>query len=239
MSSGIESAGVKELQQSHSGPVPQQRHDDAAGPGKRPLAARVLKAGLHTTVALCLVTTLVHVVLVFLHVAPPNPVSKRYSPQINAWVYPLFEQNWRLFAPDPDAINRQILARTAHTASNGSMRVSPWFDLAAVDNSAVEHNAFPSHTTQNLLRRAWTSYDETHGGDDKARSERALMLQKYLSNIAADRIAAHNNGGAFDFIQLRVVTLPIAAPGTAAGNRPPAYLDNRLLPWWKVTPHGK
>ncbi|MEV8530842.1 DUF5819 family protein [Streptomyces sp. NPDC051211] len=239
VSSGIESAGVKELHQSDSGPVPQQRHDEPVRPVNRPMGVRALKAGLHTAVALCLVTTLAHVVIVFLHVAPSNPVSKRYSSQVNGWVYPLFEQNWRLFAPDPDSFNRKILARTAHTGSNGSMRVSPWFDLAAVDFSAVEHNAFPSHTSQNLLRRAWTSYVEAHGGSDTARSERAVMLQKYLRNIAADRVAAHNDGGTFDFVQLRVVTLPVAAPGTAAGNRPPAPTEDRLLPWWKVTPHGK
>ncbi|MFF1342032.1 DUF5819 family protein [Streptomyces sp. NPDC058290] len=238
VSSGIESAGVKELHQSDSGPAPQELRDDAVRPVRWTMGVRAVKAALHTAVALCLVTTLIHVVLVFLHVAPTNPVSKRYSPQVNGWVYPLFEQNWRLFAPDPDSFNRKILARTAHTESNGSVRVTPWFDLAAVDHSAVDHNVFPSHTSQNLLRRAWTSYVETHGGSDTARSERAVMLQQYLRNIAADRVATHSDGGTFDFIQLRVITLPVAAPG-AAGNRPPAPTEDRLLPWWKVTPHGK
>ncbi len=240
VSSGIESAGVKEIQKSDSDPAPQPGHDEPAVPGKRPFGVRALKAGLYTTVAMCVVATVVHVVLVFLHVAPSNPVSKRYNSQINAWVYPLFEQNWRLFAPDPDSSNRQILARTAQADSHGSMQVSPWFDLAAVDNSAVDHHPFPSHTNQNLLRRAWTSYEETHGGDDRAGSERAVMLQKYLSNIATDRVAAHSdNGSTIDFIQLRVVTLPVTPPGTAAGNGPPKPVENRLLPWWKVTPHGK
>ncbi|WP_307721051.1 DUF5819 family protein [Streptomyces rishiriensis] len=177
-------------------------------------------------------------ILVFLHVAPTNTVSKRYSPLVNAWVYPFFEQNWRLFAPDPESVNRRILARTAHTGSDGSVRVSPWFDLTTADRSAVEHHPFPSHTAQNMLRRAWAGYVDSHGGDDKARTERALMMQKYLSNIAADRAAARQ-GGVFDFIQLRVVTLPIPVPGPAVGNHPPTPVENRLLPWWKVTRHGK
>ncbi|MCC0100422.1 DUF5819 family protein [Streptomyces flavotricini] len=240
VSSGIESAGVKELHQSDSGPVPRQRDDEVAMPSKRPMGVRAMQAGLRTAVAVCLVTTLVHVVLVFLHVAPANPVSKRYSSQVNGWVYPLFEQNWRLFAPDPDSFNRTILARTAHSDSKGSVQVTPWFDLAAVDHSAVDHNVFPSHTSQNLLRRAWTSYVETHGGSDTARSERAVMLQTYLRNVAADRVAALNGGGGtFEFIQLRVITLPVAAPGAASRNRPPAPSEDRLLPWWKVTSHGK
>ncbi|MEU3774193.1 DUF5819 family protein [Streptomyces sp. NPDC032472] len=230
---------MKKHQQSDTSPAPRQCQEEADAPAGQAVAGFALKTGLHTAVFLCLATALIHVVLVFLHVAPPNPVSQRYSAQVNGWVFPLFEQNWRLFAPDPDPANRKILAKTAHTDSSGSMQVSPWFDLTAVDNSAVDHNVFPSHTAQNLLRRAWTAYDETHGGDDSARSERAVMLQEYLRNIAADRMAAHHNGGTFEFIQLQVVTLPIAAPGSAAGNHPPAPVQNRLLPWWKVTPHGK
>lgn len=236
MTSGIESTVVREHEQSDSGRPPWEGHDDADTPGTQPVAARVLKAGLHSAVGLCLVTALLHVAVVFLAVAPSNSLSRRYSHQINAWVYPFFEQNWRLFAPNPDSVNRQILARTAHTASDGSMRVSPWVDLTAVDRAAIEHHVFPSHTAQNLLRRAWSSYIETHGADDTARSERAEMMQTYLSNIAAARVADHDRGGTFDFIQLRVVTRPVAAPGA---RRPPTPVENRLLPWWKVTSHGK
>ncbi|ANS63061.1 hypothetical protein SLINC_0837 [Streptomyces lincolnensis] len=190
---------------------------------------------------LCLATALVHVLLVFLHVAPPNPVSQQYSRQVNAWVLPLFEQNWRLFAPDPESVNRQISARTMHTAPDGSVQVSNWFDLTAVDNSAVKHNAFPSHTAQNTLRRAWSSYLETHGGDDQARSPRALMIQRYLTNIAADRISRHG-GGIFESVQLRVITVPIAAPAAVGGpgsaTATPKPVDTRYLPWWKVDSHG-
>ncbi|MFJ9964430.1 DUF5819 family protein [Streptomyces avermitilis] len=217
--------------------------------GRRPVAlpgtsgpgAGLLRAGTTAGVALCLATVLVHVLLVFLHVAPPNPLSQQFSRQVNAWVFPLFEQNWRLFAPDPESVNRQIAARTLHTAPDGSVRVSEWSDLTAVDNAAVRHNPFPSHTTQNMLRRAWSSYLETHGADDLPRTQRALMIQQYLANIAADRVAAHR-GGTFESIQLRVVTLPVAAPAAAGGTRPaavaPKPVDTRYLPWWKVESHG-
>lgn len=192
----------------------------------------LLRAVTSAAVALCLATALIHVLFVFLHVAPPNPLSQQYSRQVSAWIFPLFEQNWRLFAPDPESVNRQISARTMHTTPDGTVRVSGWFDLTAVDNSAVKHNAFPSHTAQNMLRRAWSSYVETHGGDDRPRSERALMVQRYLTNIAADRIADHR-GGTFESVQLRVITVPIAAPAAA-----PRPAETRYLPWWKVDSHG-
>ncbi|MFI6334353.1 DUF5819 family protein [Streptomyces sp. NPDC050535] len=190
---------------------------------------------------LFLATALVHVLLVFLHVAPTNPISRQYSRQVNAWVFPLFEQNWRLFAPDPESVNRQISARTLHTAPDGSTQVSGWFDLTAVDNSSVRHNAFPSHTAQNMLRRAWSSYLETHGGDDLPRSQRALMIQQYLTNIASDRVTTRRHG-TFESIQLRVITVPIAAPETPNGTDPsaaaPKPVETRYLPWWKVHAHG-
>ncbi|KIF75866.1 hypothetical protein QR77_22190 [Streptomyces sp. 150FB] len=198
---------------------------------------------MRSVVVLCLATALIHVSFVFLHVAPPNAISQRYNKQITAWVYPLFEQNWRLFAPDPDSVNRQISARTAHTAPDGSVQVSEWFDLTAMDNSAVRHNVFPSHTTQNLLRRAWTSYLEQYGGNDEPHSARAVMMQRYLRNIAVDRMTAHNGRRPFESIQLRVITFPVPAPGAPGAGRPapsgaPTPTENRLLPWWKVNSDG-
>lgn len=213
-------------------PQPAERPTEQTGP-----PPVFLQAVTSAAVFLCLATALVHVLLVFLHVAPPNPLSQRYSRQVNAWVFPLFEQNWRLFAPDPESVNRRISARTLHTAPDGTVRVSGWFDLTAVDDAAVEHNPFPSHTAQNMLRRAWSSYLENHVVDDQPRSPRALMTQRYLTDIASDRVAAHR-GGSFEVIQLRVVTVPIAAPapagGAGAAEVAPRTADTRYLPWWKV-----
>ncbi|WP_344125622.1 DUF5819 family protein [Saccharopolyspora halophila] len=197
---------------------------------------RLLGAATGVAVALCLAIAVVHVLLVFLHVAPSNTISQRYRAEVDAWIYPYFEQNWRLFAPDPQSAARQISARTMHSPPGGAPQVSDWFDLTAVDTAAVQHNPFPSHTNQNMLRRAWDSYLEQHGSSDQSRSERALMMQKYLRNIAVDRIAAHRPG-TFEAIQLRVITRPIARPG-AADRSQPAPADTRYLPWWKVGPNG-
>ncbi|MEN8654567.1 DUF5819 family protein [Streptomyces sp. 21So2-11] len=240
MPDSSEATDVREREPADAEPATSERYGKSPEPGSPPGLAGPLKAGVGVAVALCLTVTLVHTLLVFLHVAPPNTISQQYSRQINAWVYPLFEQNWRLFAPDPESVNQQISARTMHTGPDGAARVSGWVDLTAVDHSAVEHNVFPSHTSQNMLRRAWTSYSESHGGDDRSRSERAVMMQQHLRNIAADRVAAHQ--GTFESIQLRVITLPIGAPGTAERSRvaptAPAPADARYLPWWKVTSHG-
>lgn len=244
MLGGVKAADVTEPEHSAAGRSVEDRGGGPhayGGDADDAEPRRPLNAGTAAVVILCLATALAHVLLVFLHVAPANAVSQLYSRPINAWVYPLFEQNWRLFAPDPESVNRQISARTGRTTPDGTVEVSDWFDLSAVDASAVEHNPFPSHTAQNMLRRAWSSYLEVLGTDDQPRSERAVMMQTYLRNIAADRVAAHRPGS-FDSIQLRVITLPVGASGTQAARRPATAAavpaNARHLPWWKVEPRG-
>ncbi|MFH8555798.1 DUF5819 family protein [Streptomyces celluloflavus] len=209
---------------------------ESVGTSKPSELCRPLRAVIGCAVSLGMAVSFVHVLFLFLHVAPSNSVSQRYGNQINAWVYPLFEQNWRLFAPNPDSINQQISARTMTISADGTPQISGWFDLTALDNAAVRHSVFPSHTAQNMLRRAWTSYLETHGGDDQPRSERARMMQEYLANIATDRVAAHRHS-TFENVQLRVISHQIAAPSTADTPRPamPGRGETRYLPWWKVT----
>jgi hypothetical protein len=192
-------------------------------------AAAVLLAGV----------ALLHLVFVFLHVAPANPISQRYARQVQGWIYPFFEQNWRLFAPDPESSVPQISARTLHTSADGAEQVSGWFDLTAVDNAGVRHDPFPSHTNQNMLRRAWSGYLDTHGTSDVSYSDRAVMWQEYLRNIAVDRVSAARHG-AIDAIQLRVRTSPVAR-SDASGHITPvtaSAVGTRSLPWWKVTGHG-
>ncbi|SEC82965.1 hypothetical protein SAMN05428938_3089 [Streptomyces sp. KS_5] len=238
MLSDVESTKAKDSQQAGAESAAQngglRRTRESSGP------LRLLIAGTGAAVALCLAVTLVHVVLVFLYVAPSNAISKAYNQQINAWVRPLFSQNWRLFAPEPQSVNRQISAKVRYTAPNGTRRVSGWIDLSSMDDSAVKHHVFPSHTAQNMLRQAWNSYLKTHGSDDQPYSERALLIEKYLRNIAVDRVTAQQRGP-FDSIQLRVTTLPIAPPRPADGSRPaataPAPAVIRYLPWWKVDSH--
>jgi hypothetical protein len=186
----------------------------------------------------CVTTAIVHVLLVFLYVAPSNTVSQAYRSQIDAWVYPYFEQDWRLFAPDPQSAHQQISARTSTVGPGGVTRFSDWIDLTAMDDAAVRHDVFPSHTAQNMLRRAWTAYASAQGADDRPPTQRALILQEYLRNIAVQRAAAHS-AVPFSAIQLRVITTPIAPPSPPAvsNGRAASAPSVRYLPWWQVTNH--
>ncbi|WP_149180482.1 DUF5819 family protein [Streptomyces sp. TRM49041] len=185
---------------------------------------------------LCVLAALTHVCLVFLYVAPSNTVSQRYGKQIDAWIYPYFEQNWQLFAPNPESVRWRISARSAAVAPDGSRQVGEWLDLTAVDAAAVRHTPFPSHTAQNMLRRAWAVYDQ------QSTSERGRMLQEYLANIAAERLAVAGTQPRFEAVQLRVVRTPIAPPGSSAPTNVSsggALSSARYLPWWQVDSHDR
>jgi hypothetical protein len=190
-------------------------------------------------VCVFLATALVHVCLVFLVVAPPNTVSQRYESQIDAWIYPYFEQNWQLFAPDPQSDQEQISARAAVTTPGGARRVGAWVDLTGIDAAAVRHDPFPSRTAQNMLRRAWAAYRAAPGSDqdDESGSEQAQLLRQYLVDIAAQRLSRPGQP-AFDAVQLRVTTTPVAPPPsrTAGARAAVPASDTAYLPWWQVTP---
>jgi Family of unknown function (DUF5819) len=187
--------------------------------------------------AVCVATAVAHLCMVFLFVAPSNTVSQRYQRQIDAWIYPYFEQNWQLFAPDPQSVRQRIWARGETRSRDGSRHAGEWVDLTAADVAAVRHDPFPSHTAQNMLRRAWAAYAELPGNAGQLDPERARMFQKYLTGIATRRLAAHGRRG-LDAVQLRVVTTPIAPPRQGGGSLPPRTPSStRFLPWWQVTSH--
>ena len=215
--------------------APEAAPETVVPPGMRRQLSRPAELVVAGAVALCLAATIVHVAMVFLYVAPSNTVSRLYQRQINVWVYPYFEQDWKLFAPNPQSVRQQIFARTSMTASNGTTGLGDWIDLTAVDDAAVRHDFFPSHTAQNMLRRAWAAYADAQGADGQAPSPRALMLQEYLRNIAAQRLTAHSHA-AFNAVQLRVTSTPIPPPGMA-DSPGRASSDIRLLPWWSVVSH--
>ncbi len=59
-----------------------------------------------------------------LYLTPPNPLKADLVPAINRLMYPLFAQNWHLFAPNPVRTNFVV---TARCRTRGI--ISPWLDL--------------------------------------------------------------------------------------------------------------
>ncbi|MBG0853849.1 hypothetical protein I2W78_18840 [Streptomyces spinoverrucosus] len=196
--------------------------------------------GVALALAVVAVAVCVHLGMVFLHVAPSNTVTKQHGKAIDEWIYPEFEQNWKLFAPNPLQQNIAVQVRAEIRTGDGSIRTTGWYDLSAQDGRAIDGNLLPSHTQQNELRRAWDFYTATHDGNNRPSGLRGALSETYLRRIVVlrlDRADAAGPGGVVEQVQIRSRTTSVRPPEWSEEriSLKPVY---RVLPWWSV-PHDK
>ncbi|MFH8339472.1 DUF5819 family protein [Streptomyces sp. AM6-12] len=211
------------------------RHD----PARRGLAAlsRRYQIVAALVVAVVGVGVGVHLLMVFLSLAPQNTVSKQHEKAVEAWVFPEFEQNWKLFAPNPLQQNIAVQVRAEVRMKDGSVRTTGWTDLSAQDGAAIEHNPAPSHTQQNELRRAWDFLTATHTADNRPVGMRGALSEQYLRRIAVMRLYRTDPTsriGVIQRVQVRSCTINVQPPswsGEQVSDKP-LY---RVLPWWTVS----
>jgi uncharacterized membrane protein len=186
--------------------------------------------------AVVAVAVCVHVGMVFLHVAPSNMVTKTHGEAIDEYIYPEFEQNWKLFAPNPLQQNIAVQVRADVRTADGTASTTGWFDLSAQDGRRIDGNLVPSHTQQNQLRRAWDFYVGSHDSDDRSAGPRGVLSETYLRNTVVLRLErgdAAGRGGVIERVQVRSRTTNVPAPewGTDKVTSKPVY---RVLPWWPL-----
>ncbi|WP_329253840.1 DUF5819 family protein [Streptomyces sp. NBC_01478] len=193
--------------------------------------------GAALAVAVVAVAALVHLGMVFLHVAPSNTVTKQHGKAIDEWIYPEFEQNWKLFAPNPLQQNIEVQVRADVRTADGTTRTTGWYDLSAEDGAAIDGNLLPSHTEQNELRRAWDFLTATHDSANRPIGLRGTLAETYLRRIVVLRLdrddAAGGQGGVVQRVQVRSRTTNVPPPewSDEQVSTTPQY---RLLPWWPV-----
>jgi len=194
------------------------------------------QVGAALAVAVVAVAALVHLGMVFLHVAPSNTVTKQHGKAIDEWIYPEFEQNWKLFAPNPLQQNIEVQVRADIRTAAGETRTTGWYDLSAEDGAAIDGNLLPSHTEQNELRRAWDFLTATRDGNNRPVGVRGTLAETYLRRIVVLRLGrddAAGPGGTVQRVQVRSVTTNVPPPewSDEQVSTTPQY---RTLPWWPV-----
>ncbi|MET8687506.1 DUF5819 family protein [Streptomyces sp. NPDC004732] len=229
-------------------PGPDEPVREEPGPEERgPVAereARVGIAGLRLgyqiaaacALAVVAVAACVHIGMLFLHVAPSNTLTKQHGDVVDEWIYPEFEQNWKLFAPNPLQQNVAVQARAELRTAEGGVRTTEWYGLSAADAASIDGNLLPSHTQQNELRRAWDFYVGSHDSQNRPVGLRGQLSEHYVRRIAymrLDRAEPGHKGDEIARVQLRSKTTNV---------RPPKWSDEkvspkpiyRVLPWWSV-----
>ncbi|MGP3687207.1 DUF5819 family protein [Streptomyces sp. IBSNAI002] len=209
----------------------------AAPPSPRAPGIAGLSTPYRVLVALALgavgVAACTHLAFVFLHVAPSNTVSKQHARTVDAWIYPEFEQNWKLFAPNPLQQNIAVEVRAQVRTAAGELVTTDWRDLSAEDGEAIRHSLLPSHTEQNELRRAWDFFTGSHDEENKPNGERGELSEQYLLRIAVNRVTPAHPGGNVLRVQLRSATTAVAAPKWS-DETTDTETYYRELPWWTV-----
>ncbi|WP_318202400.1 DUF5819 family protein [Streptomyces sp. SCL15-4] len=219
-------------------PTPPGPRTGAPGP-RTGVAALSLPYQVGAALALAVVgvAACVHLLMVFLSLAPSNTVTKQHGEAIEEWVYPEFEQNWKLFAPNPLQQNIAVQVRAEVRTRDGGLRTTGWTDLSAQDGAAIDGNLVPSHTQQNELRRAWDFFTATHGTDNRAVGLRGSLSEQYLRRLVVMRLYRSDptsRDGVIQRVQVRSSTLNVQPPAWSRERVPdkPVY---RLLPWWSLT----
>ncbi|MGW4975610.1 DUF5819 family protein [Streptomyces mirabilis] len=221
-------------------PDPQAPTADPPVPTPTPtgIASLPLRSQVVAALALAVVAVVacVHLGMVFLHVAPSNTVTKQHGRAIDDWIYPEFEQNWKLFAPNPLQQNIDVQVRAQVRGADGAITETGWYDLSALDGAAIDGNLLPSHTQQNELRRAWDFYIGTHDNENRPVGLRGDLSQRYLRRIVVlrlDREGAGDKGAVVESVQVRSRTTNVP---------PPKWSEEKVsdtpvlreLPWWTV-----
>jgi hypothetical protein len=191
------------------------------------------RIGVALALAVVAVGVCVHLGMTFLHVAPANTVTKAHGKAVDDWIYPEFEQNWKLFAPNPLQQNISIQVRAGVRGPDGMTLTTGWY-------KAIDGNLLPSHTQQNELRRAWDFYVATHDSENRPVGLRGSLSESYLRRIMVLRLdrddavrAATGGAGVVERVQVRSRTSNVPPPGWSREkvSTTPSY---RELPWWKV-----
>ncbi|MFI1157158.1 DUF5819 family protein [Streptomyces sioyaensis] len=208
------------------------------GDESRPLAALSLPSRIVIGVAACALAVVVaiHLAMMFLHVAPSNTLSRQQGALISDYVYPEYEQNWKLFAPNPLQQNIAVQVRGQLRTEDGAVRNTGWTDLTARDGRAILHNPLPSHTQQNQLRRAWELFSSSHNAQNRPVGPRGELSERYLRRLVLLRMEGEwtRGGGRIEQIQARSQTTAVTPPPWSSEkiSDKPVY---RVLPWWQVT----
>ncbi|WP_406151875.1 DUF5819 family protein [Streptomyces sp. NBC_01012] len=177
-----------------------------------------------------------HIAMIFLYVAPSNTLTKQHGEVVDDWVFPEFEQNWKLFAPNPlqQNISVHVRAELADDGADGS-KVTSWMDLSREDGQAIRGNLLPSHVDQNELRRAWDFFTGSHDSENRPNGLRGELSERYIRRIVMQRLTERGYGGTVERIQVRSGTRSVSAPEWS-DEKISTRTAYRELPWWTVTP---
>ncbi|WP_166356039.1 DUF5819 family protein [Phytoactinopolyspora limicola] len=124
-----------------------------------------------------------HLAVTALFVGPNNAAKDSLKEPMNAYMLPMFQQNWSLFAPRPIGTERTLFVRGWYN----DQRHTEWVNVTDLEiDAAVLHNLTPSRVGI-VTRRAATRIGQQHA---RMTSEERFALASHYHHDAWDRLRA-------------------------------------------------
>ena len=108
---------------------------------------------------------LMHFSIIMLSVIPPNPIFTKHKKIIDSYTYPLFTQNWHLFAPNPITKNYTVYIQAKVQDKNSKeILTTDWIDTSTP--LVVENKKNPISPINRLVRIPTGVQDQMHIQDE-------------------------------------------------------------------------
>ncbi len=114
--------------------------------------------GLRVAATIAVVILAVHIFAMFLWIAPRNPLNQALDKPLRAYVLPMFQQSWSLFAPDPISAAYYLEVR----ALPQDLTETEWVSASDVELDGLLHNPLPS-TATNITNKLATQFNDAFG----------------------------------------------------------------------------
>jgi Family of unknown function (DUF5819) len=204
-------------------------------------------------VATCLVTAgllALHFVMTFLYVAPRNPISAGADKAISSYILPYFDQDWKLFAPDPVKTDPHVLVRAKVVDAKGQQQVTSWLDITRPELARVKGHLFPDRVSRLSAKVSESLFDAAEQREQASadRQQRALTPEEArhdnpdeaFARVLATRAARAQWGMQAIEVQIRLDGyIPPSPPFFGPQDAGDAKVIQHQLPWWPaeaVTP---
>lgn len=163
-----------------------------------------------------------HFAATALWVAPVGPLSQALAPVLNAYMQPVFQQGWSLFAPNPVNGDSELFLRARWTdRSTGEIRTSDWVDVTRPEWSDILHNPF--HPRSDLVTDGLIDLLSTDR--DNLTDNQVRICEQDYSHSGWDQLLANLNaqrGADRDWLESYVRHERVAA----------AFATQYAYAWW-------
>ena len=187
-----------------------------------------------------------HFALVMLVIAAPWLIPRPLQPAVEAYLVPFFIQDWRLFAPRPDAFDYEVFARGQYRDGD-RLEQTLWLDLVEPAVTAVQATRLsPASTRLEIVHKAALFTLRAAGpfgtlglGRDAVADRWSLIEQQPASLIVLERLASaaladRHPGRPFETVQVMVAARPVGEAQAAGGGSGTAALLLHPVPFQDV-----